>query len=439
MTTKTIAAIATANANAGIGIIRLSGAMAKPIAQKVVRRDLKPRYATLCDFFDASNQIIDKGIAIYFKAPNSFTGEDIVELHCHGGVFLCQLLLDTLIEQGADAAQAGEFSKRAFLNNKLRLSEAEAIADLINANSKQEIIAINRSLNGEFANKIDCLTKQLIAIRVLIEASLDFPEEDIDFITDNNISSKLKSILDSLEQLLLDVDNGIEISRNLQLALVGAPNAGKSSIFNRLLKVNRSIVTKSAGTTRDTITSNLKINNKIISIADTAGVRATDDDIESISIERTKQEIDRVDCLLIVINADNYQSEKQEMLAMVADKNYKLIVNKIDSNPSIKNKINADVLLSAKTGEGFADLLELLDKLTTNSSQGFSARARHKQCLIQSRTYIKKALELLRLNINIDIIAEELTQAAKTLGQINGEVSKDELLGKIFSEFCIGK
>lgn len=450
----TIAAIATANGRGGVGVIRISGKDLLPIAEQITGgKKPKPRTALYTDFLDANGNAIDNGILLYFAAPASFTGEDVIELQGHGGQIVLQMLLQRCLELGARIAEAGEFTKRAFLNNKLDLAQAESVADLIDASSQSAARMALRSLKGAFSTQIHALVDDLITLRMLVEATLDFPEEDIDFLEAADAKGKLHTLQNQLAHILANAQQGAILREGMNVVLVGAPNVGKSSLLNALAGDDIAIVTNIAGTTRDTVREQITLDGVPIHITDTAGLRQTDDVVEKIGIERSAKAVQNADIALILIDPDEGLNDTTHEIIFRLPENLKRIEiqNKIDlKNESAKRidhlsgslKSGADTLikLSAKTGEGL-DLLKqaLLQQIgwQGESESLFLARTRHIHALQTAQTELENAN--LCGNHQIELLAEHLRLAQLACNEITGEFTADDLLGVIFSRFCIGK
>lgn len=440
-----IAAIATAPGRAAIGVVRVSGPNLEALAQSLLGKVPAPRHATLCDFLDENRETIDHGIALYFPAPHSYTGEEVLELQGHGGPAVMQLLLRRCLALGARLAEPGEFTKRAFLNDMLDLAQAESVADLIDASTGEAARSAMRSLQGAFSTEVNALTKSLIELRTLVEATLDFPEEDLDFLEQVNAVGKLRAIQAQLEKVLFAARQGSILREGISVVLAGRPNVGKSSLLNRLAGENVAIVTSVPGTTRDAIRQAIEIEGVPLHVIDTAGLRETKDEVEKMGIARTWAAIEKADAVLLVI--DSSQSESQEdrkILQRLPSRLPRICVyNKIDLLPAQPKLEDLDgeirVYLSAKTGAG-ADLLcaQLLRVVGWQpSGEGaFMARERHLSALREAGQHLSGALEN---KAQIELFAEELKLAHQALSRITGEFTTDDLLGEIFSRFCIGK
>ena len=441
----TIAAIATASGAGGIGVVRVSGALSQSIAVEILGACPAPRHAAYLPFYDAKQQLIDRGIAIYYQNPHSYTGEDVLELQAHGGTSLMQLLLERCIELGARQAKPGEFTKRAYLNDKIDLAQAEAVADVINATTLEAAKSAVRSLSGEFSNSINAVLAKLINLRMYVEACLDFPEEEIDFITQGNVAEKLASIALELKSVFAKAKQGSLLREGMHIVLVGQPNVGKSSLMNQLSGEEVAIVTPVAGTTRDSIKSLIQINGLPLHIIDTAGLRDTKDEVEKIGIARTYQALENAQVALLLVDAAKGIGETEKIvLNRMPQAIAKIWVhNKIDaSNDSPKMVEISDethIYLSAKTGAGIDLLKQQLLSIAgyqQNAEGIFMARARHLTAL----EYVEKHLSNATLQINAaELVAEELKLAQEALSSITGEFTPDDLLGEIFSKFCIGK
>ncbi|CAH9019958.1 tRNA uridine-5-carboxymethylaminomethyl(34) synthesis GTPase MnmE [Candidatus Nitrosacidococcus sp. I8] len=444
----TIAAIATPAGRGGISIVRVSGSLCFKIAKQVTKQNLKPRYANFCNFYSYNREIIDQGIALYFPAPQSFTGEDTLEFHTHGSPIITDNLLDSLFHFGARFARPGEFSERAFLNDKIDLSQAEAIADLIESTSLQAARNALSSLQGEFSKRINLLREQLIQIRCLVEASIDFSDEDIGIVDLESILNKLQGIQNTLKVICDSAQQGVLFREGIRIALIGRPNVGKSSLYNKLVGKDAAIVTQIPGTTRDILCTNIVIEGLAISLIDTAGLRESTDIIELEGIRRARKELDYVDHILLISNHQDGLTEKEYKLFNELPKGVQvtLIFNKIDLDhtpASIEqSNLGKIIRVSALTGAGIDLLIQHLKEtagFNINEEGGFSARRRHLNALHKTEAAIELTKAALVKGEFEEIIAEELRQAQNYLGEITGRYYTDDLLGEIFSTFCIGK
>ena len=443
---ETIAAIATPPGQGGVGIVRVSGKKAAEIAEKLTGKKLTPRYAHYTLFLDENNETIDNGLALFFENPNSFTGEDVLELQGHGGPIILDILLKRVLSLGVRPARAGEFSERAFLNDKIDLTQAEAIADLIAAESHEAAKAAVHSLNGEFSEEINKLVEQLTQLRIHVEAALDFPEEEIDFLADKVIENKLNQVTEKLQQVKASAKQGRLLKEGMTVVIAGKPNAGKSSLLNQLAGQETAIVTDVPGTTRDILREHIQIDGLPLHIIDTAGLRESKDVVEQEGIRRAMQEIEKADRLLYVMDGDSKAEEKNILDSFSKDLGITFVHNKIDKNKAVPEVVElegnaTDIFLSAKTGEGIELLKQHLKKCMgyENRVEGkYMARRRHLEAIEQA----EQNLELADLNLKHkqgELVAEELSQAQNQLASITGEFSSDDLLGRIFSDFCIGK
>jgi len=438
----TIAAIATATGAGGIGIVRLSGKLVLPIAEQITQRQLKPRFAHYANFYNQNKELLDSGIALYFAAPNSFTGEDCVELQGHGGQIVLQMVLDACLQLGARLASPGEFSYRAFLNNKLDLTQAEAIADLISASSQTAARNALHSLRGDFSHKITQLNNELIQLRVLIEASLDFPEEEIDFLDEHNIATQISTLIAQIDAILQAAAQGVIVQNGMRIVLGGAPNAGKSSLLNALAGYDAAIVTDIAGTTRDILREQIQIDGLLLHLIDTAGLREANNEIEQIGISKAKENFASCDHILLVVDSSSAYDLAALKQNFPANIPLTVVFNKIDlSNKSAKitqQTNNTEIYLSAKTGAGL-DLLRNHLKQSAGfmgvSESSFSARKRHVIALRQAKEDLKNAQK----QVMSELLAEDLRRASQNLAEITGQFTTDDLLEIIFSSFCIGK
>ena len=446
----TIAAIATGTSAGGIGIVRVSGHLSLPIAQAVLGIHPKPRYAHYLGFKDAHGELIDRGIAIFYPNPHSYTGEDVLELQAHGGMALLQILLARCIGLGARQANPGEFTERAYLNGKLDLAQAEAVADLINASTIEAAKSASRSLSGEFSNIVHVVLQQLIDVRLFVEACLDFPEEEIDFISQGRVIEKISAVQQAVEKVFTQAKQGALLRDGLHVVLIGQPNVGKSSLLNALAGEELAIVTAIAGTTRDTIRSAIQINGVPLHVIDTAGLRETDDEVEKFGIAKTWRATETANIALILVDSTHGITDNEKsILDRLPQEISKIWVhNKIDlakETPKIEEIFEQDqqsqthVFISAKTGLGL-DLLKqhLLQRVGFYSTgeNVFMARARHLKALTSVAQHLQQALNQIA---SAELVAEELRLAQDDLSSITGEFTPDDLLGEIFSRFCIGK
>lgn len=443
--TETIAAIATAPGSGGIGIVRVSGPACRRIAEGVLGHCPAPRYAAYLDFREADGGLIDRGIAIYYAAPHSYTGEDVLELQAHGGPALMQLLLKRCLALGARQALPGEFTKRAYLNDKLDLAQAEAVIDVINASTEAAARSAVRSLSGEFSAYIQALLGRMIELRMYVEACLDFPEEEIDFITQGRVAEKLAVIQQELGTVFQSAKQGNLLREGIQVVLIGQPNVGKSSLMNQLAGEDVAIVTSIAGTTRDVIRSTIQINGVPLHIIDTAGLRETADEVEKHGIARTWRALESADVALLLVDAAHGigETEKSILARLPAFLPKIWIHNKIDLSAESPKKEVLDgethIHLSAKHGQGLSLLREHLLALAGWQPSGegvFMARTRHLQALAAVEVHLSLAIQRLG---QAELVAEELRLAQEELSQITGEFTPDDLLGEIFLKFCIGK
>lgn len=448
----TIAAIATPAGRGGVGIVRISGPKVGSIARAMVGKLPVPRYASLATFRDSEGEAIDQGIALYFKAPHSFTGEDVLELHGHGGPLVMDTLLNETVRLGARIARPGEFSERAFLNDKIDLSQAEAIADLIDSVSQQAARSAMRSLQGDFSKLIHELNEQVINLRMYVEAAIDFPEEEIDFLGDNKVIESLEKIRSDLSAVIQQADQGAILREGISLVLAGRPNAGKSSLMNQLSGRDTSIVTTVAGTTRDVVNEYIHLDGIPLKVIDTAGLRQSEDEVEIQGVQRAIREIEKADRVLLVVDLTEHGEDLAHHLAelmdeLPADAPVTVVLNKADLISGQLETLTGNLtqphcVISALTGQGIQALKDHLKELVgyDSSSEGsFIARARHVDALNRASAHLDTGREQLLATGAGELLAEELRYCQQCLSEITGEFTSDDLLGRIFSSFCIGK
>ena len=452
----TIAAIATPPGKGGVGIVRISGPRARAIGETICNRTLKPRYAHYGDFHagapGGTRQVLDSGIALYFVAPHSFTGEDVVELQGHGGPVILDLLLRDVLALGARLARPGEFSERAFINDKIDLAQAEAIADLIDSASEQAARNAVQSLQGEFSRNIDALVEAVTQLRMYVEAAIDFPEEEIDFLSDGHVGTQLDRIEQQLQRVFRSARQGSLLREGMTLVIAGRPNAGKSSLLNALAGNDIAIVTNIAGTTRDVLREHIQIDGLPLHIVDTAGLREGTDVVEQEGIRRARHEIERADRVLLVIDASQAVDLDAE-LALLAEPlrqpaRLTLLLNKCDLaglEPGVRTVTSDGIdqlAISARTGAGidaFKQYLKTLIGYDAAAGSGFSARRRHLDALERALEHLAAARHQLSAHAAGELVAEDLRQCQQALAEITGRFSSDDLLGRIFASFCIGK
>ena len=453
MTTDTIVAQATAPGRGGVGIIRVSGDLASNVAMAVLGHIPKTRYADYCDFKDQQGDVIDQGIALYFKGPNSFTGEDVLELQGHGGQIVLDMLIKRVMEtEGLRIAKPGEFSEQAFMNDKLDLTQAEAIADLIDATSEQAAKSALNSLQGEFSTQVHELVEQVTNLRLYVEAAIDFPDEEVDFLSDGKISGSLNRIITKLDTVQASAKQGSIIREGMKVVIAGRPNAGKSSLLNALAGKESAIVTEIAGTTRDVLREHIHLDGMPLHIIDTAGLRDTADTVEKIGIERAWDEIKTADQVLFMVDGTTTTAvDPHEIWPDFIDRLPKNLGVTVVRNKADLTGETLDITeeaghpvhrISAKTGLGVAALQQHLKSLMgyqSNLEGGFIARRRHLEALDLASSHLDLGREQLEVYQAGELLAEELRMAQLALSEITGKFTSDDLLGKIFSSFCIGK
>ena len=448
----TIAAVATPPGRGGVGIVRVSGALCKILAKKLLGITPTPRHAHYLPFLDVQGEVIDEGLALYFPGPNSFTGEDVLEFQGHGGPVLLDRLLENLLQLGVRLAQPGEFSQRAFLNDKLDLAQAEAIADMIDATSRQAADNALKSLQGVFSQKVHALVDKLIYLRMYVEAAIDFPEEEIDFISDGKVKEDLNAIIRQLDAVKNEAQQGYLMREGMNVVLAGRPNAGKSSLMNALAGYDKALVTEIAGTTRDVLKEHIHLDGMPLHLIDTAGLRETEDLVEQLGVERAWQEIEKADRILLLVDAqettslDPLEIWPEFVKRLPHPERLTLVRNKIDLTaeaPVADLSTSPPVIrIAAKQLVGVDNLRKHLKEVMgfqNTTEGGFSARRRHLDALQRASQVIHKGKLQLELNGAGELLAEDLRSAQESLAEITGQFTADDLLGKIFGEFCIGK
>ncbi|MDE0249859.1 MAG: tRNA uridine-5-carboxymethylaminomethyl(34) synthesis GTPase MnmE [Gammaproteobacteria bacterium] len=436
-----ICAVATPPGRGALAVVRLSGRGALAIAGRVTRKELIPRKAVLTGFRDGNGERIDQGLALYFQAPASFTGEDLVEFHCHGNPVVCGMLMDALCAQGARRAEPGEFSLRAFLNNKLDLAQAEAIADLISSTTEQCVRTAGRSLQGAFSRRVKEVLEGLVGVRTGVEACLDFPDEDSGALPGKALHGPLSALDGDLDELLEQARSGERLHAGATVAIVGAPNVGKSSLINALAQSEIAIVTAVPGTTRDPVVADIEVHGLPVRLVDTAGLRTTGDEVEQLGIERTRRILAEADLVLWLDDLSQPDSAGLAPEGVEASRVIR-VHNKTDLVTRHAGAGRQEVYLSVKTGSGMEALVERIRERVLGREQGstpFLARARHLDALQRTQAHVRSALQCLHRGRDLELAGEDLRLAQQALGEITGEFSSDDLLGSIFSEFCIGK
>ena len=443
--TDTIAAIATAPGRGGVGVIRISGPLAVSVAEAVVGECPPPRHAAYRRFVDAHGEAIDSGLVLYFPGPASYTGEDVLELQGHGGPVVLDALLARVLDLGCRAAEAGEFTRRAFENQRLDLSQAEAVADLIDADSLAAARAAQRSLSGAFSRRIDAFRDELLSLRTWVEASIDFADEDIDFLADGEVARRLSILLQHLQELRRQTDRGRVLAEGLRVAIVGAPNVGKSSLLNALAGHDAAIVTEIAGTTRDVLRERVVLDGLSVLLLDTAGIRVTDDPIEQIGVQRAWATLDDADVVL-VMSGDGQPSAIETDPAferLRGDPRLLRLHNKCDLTAGVVGlRDDGSIGLSVLQGQGLDALIKALQQragLEGGAVGEFSARRRHLDAIDRALQGLEQAEIQLKVHQAPELLAEDLALANRVLGEINGPVDTETLLGSIFSSFCVGK
>ncbi|MBE8715676.1 tRNA uridine-5-carboxymethylaminomethyl(34) synthesis GTPase MnmE [Cellvibrio polysaccharolyticus] len=448
----TIAAIATAPGRGGVGIVRVSGPLVNKVTATLLNQPLQPRHAHYLPFLTADGQLIDEGIALFFPGPNSFTGEDVLEFQGHGGPVILDMLLREITRLGVRLARPGEFSERAFLNDKLDLAQAEAIADLIEASSEQAARNALQSLQGAFSQRINELVEALIQLRIYVEAAIDFPEEEIDFLSDGHVASQMQTIEQALNAVFQEAKQGVLVRDGMRVVIAGRPNAGKSSLLNALSGRDSAIVTSIEGTTRDVLREHIHIDGMPLHIIDTAGLRESPDEVEQIGIQRAWDEIQQADRILLLVDSRTTADTDAATIwpafvDQLADTGkLTLVRNKIDLSEEAAGLrvqgANPCIGISAATGAGIDALKQHLKEhmgFQQTGEGGFTARRRHLDALERAQDYLLQGKLQLQGYAAGELLAEDLRQAQHALGEITGQFTPDDLLGRIFSSFCIGK
>jgi len=448
LSTDTIAAIATPSGNGGVGIIRLSGNASKAIALQLIDKQqiLKPRYAHFAIFLDAQQGILDSGLLLYFPAPASYTGEDVIEIQAHGGAVVLDMLLRRVLQLGARLARPGEFSERAFLNGKLDLAQAEAIADLIDSSTEQSVRSAQKSMQGIFSEKINELVDELTELRIFVEAAIDFVDEEIDFLGDGVVEAKIRTLGEKVKQIQRTAQQGRLLRDGMNVVLAGKPNAGKSSLLNALAGHEAAIVTEMAGTTRDVLRERIQLDGMPLHIIDTAGLRDSDNVVEKEGIRRAHLEMQKADCIVLLVDVREGKPDPQLLASLPKSTQLIVIYNKIDligqSPAKVQTENGWQFYVSLKPEQGLHLLTDYLKETMGYSAETdnvFIARRRHLDALAVAQEAIQTALVQLQTQLAGELVAEELKIAQNSLAEITGQFTPDDLLGKIFSSFCIGK
>jgi tRNA modification GTPase len=459
--TDTICAIATPPGRSGVGIVRVSGPGCLEIAARVLKFSPTPRHAHYCPFYDLDDSVLDQGIALFFPGPNSFTGEDVLELQGHGGFYVLDALLQTLLQSGARLARPGEFTERAFLNDKLDLAQAEAIADLIDSSSAEAARSAMRTLQGEFSRLVDSLADKIVNLRVYLEAAIDFTDEEIDFLSEGRIGEKLSEVNLQLDQIMAQARQGALIREGMAVVIVGKPNAGKSSLLNALAGKDSAIVTDIEGTTRDVLSEQIHIDGMPLHITDTAGLRDSSDPVEQEGIRRAMKALEQADRVLLMVDSSRESVDNSNLfdylnntilsplLPAVDSARLTIIQNKADLTGLAAERINPGdarqatiIRLAAKQRQGIELLQQHLKDcmgFQAAGEGGFIARRRHLDALDKAQQCLQQAVWQLEHHGAAELVAEDLRHAHQHLGEITGAFTTDDLLGKIFSSFCIGK
>ena len=445
MKQKTIAAISTPIGVGGISIVRLSGQNALDIALKLTsktKEQIKPRYMHLTKF--KTKNFKEKGLLVYFNSPNSYTGEDMVEIQCHGGVIIANGILDKLLDNGATLAEDGEFTKRAFLNGKLTLKTAEGVIDMINAESESQVRAGYNLLSGELYKKVSAMQKNLTNVLAELEVAIDYPEHDIEYSTIEKFKNYITTTKEQIDNLLATVSTGKIVKNGINVAILGRPNVGKSSLMNALLNYDRAIVTEIAGTTRDTLEESYLYKGVKINLIDTAGLRVSEDKVEKLGIERAYKTLEYADIILVVLDgSESLNDQEENNLKITAYKNRIIVQNKLDINNKPLLLQEKPIMISAQEKTGIDELKEtifnkVIDRNIINSSVLITNK-RHELALVDAKQALVEALASIDNAMSLDLVALDITKAWQTLGEITGESSTEEIIDAIFTKFCLGK
>ena len=440
---ETIAAIATPPGSGGIGIVRLSGAKSLAIGEALCRRKIKPGLIQFRQFLDADDQLLDHGLCLYFKAPHSFSGEDCVEIQAHGGPIVLDMLLERVCELGARLARPGEFSERAFLNGKLDLTQAEAIADLIESGSRAASRAAMRSLEGRFSQLVHSLVDEIVDLRAFIEAALDFAEEEIDFLDNPDVSRRLDHCNQHLKKLLAQAEQGRTLQEGLNVSLAGLPNAGKSSLLNYLAGYEAAIVTEIEGTTRDVLREHISLKGIPLKVNDTAGLRESQNPVEREGVRRAWETIEQADVIIYLVDSSKgLTPADQEIIDRLAGANLQLVFSKSDLLAANQLQDSEILCISTLSGAGMEMLIQRITGQVSDynqDNQTFMARRRHVDALLRAQQAVQQAAQTFNTTRSGELMAEDLRNAQQYLNEITGEFTSEDLLGKIFSTFCIGK